>query len=56
MVKGAVRRKIEGRKTIYTKGQYWDWNPAYKVYNSRKNYDQLQWSDLGVKSSPSRRR
>ena len=51
-----VKQKIEGRKTIYAKGQYWDWNSAYKVYNYRKNYDQLKWSDLGIRSSPKKRR
>lgn len=48
---GIVKQKIDGRGTIYTKGQYWDWNKVYKVYNSRKTYDQLKWADLGIRSS-----
>ncbi|GAI98555.1 unnamed protein product, partial [marine sediment metagenome] len=44
---GNVKKKISGKNTVYAKGQYWDWNTAYKVYNSRKNYEQLKWSDLG---------
>lgn len=53
---GNVKQKIDGRKVIYAKGQYWDWNTSYKVYNSRKNYDQLKWSDLGIRSSPKKRK
>ena len=52
MRKGNVKVKINKMKTIYVKGQYWDWNPAYKVYNSRKTYDQLKWEDLNIKSEP----
>ena len=51
-----VKQKIDGKNTIYLKSQYWDWNTAYKVYNSRKNYDQLKWSDLGIRSSPKKRK
>jgi len=53
---GNVKQIIDGRKVIYAKGQYWDWNSSYKVYNSRKNYAQLKWSDLGIRSSPKRRK
>ena len=52
----AIKRKIGGKSTIYAKGQYWDWNSAYRVYNSRKTYEQLKSSHLGIRSSPRRRR
>ena len=51
-----VDQKIGGRKTIYAKGQYWDWNTAYKAYNSRKTYLQLTWAILGIRSLPKRRK
>ena len=47
---GTVKQKLGGKKVIYAKGQYWDWNSVYKVYNSRKNYSQLKYSDLNIKS------
>ena len=55
-MKKTVKVKIEGRRTIYTKGQYWDWNPVYKVYNSRNNMNQLQWGDLNIRSKPKKRK
>jgi hypothetical protein len=51
-----VKVKIEGRNTIYAKGQYWDWNAVYKTYNGRKNNYLLTWKDLGIRSTPKRRR
>ncbi len=51
-----IDQKLGGRNTIYAKGQYWDWNSAYKAYNSRKTYEQLKWSDLGIRSTPKRRK
>ncbi len=50
-----VDTKIGGKKTIYVKGDYWDWNPAYKTYNSRKTNELLRWSDLGVRSTRKRK-
>lgn len=51
-----VNHKINGMKTIYCKGDYWDWMPEYKTYNSRKKNDLLTWSDLGVRSTPPKRK
>lgn len=49
-----VDTKIGGKKTIYAKGDYWDWNPAYKTYNSRKTNELLRWSDLNIRSTRKR--
>jgi len=43
---GTVRRKINGKSSIKVKGEWYDWNRAYRVYNRRKDYEQLRWSDL----------
>lgn len=51
-----VKQKLGGRNTLYAKGQYWDWNSTYKVYNSRKNFNQLTWTDLNIRSRPKKRR
>jgi len=51
-----IKHKIAGMKTIYAKGQYWDWNPTYKVYNSRKDYSQLNLSDLKIRSKKRRKK
>jgi len=48
-----IKRKIRHPKTfklinrIYIKGKgYFSWNSIYHVYNSDKNYDQLNSRDL----------
>ena len=50
-----VDSKIGGKKTIYAKGDYYDWNPVYKTYNSRKRNELLTWADIGVRSTPKRK-
>jgi len=55
MASDVVKQKIGNRKTIRAKGQQWNWNSAYKVYNSTKTYEQLKWSDLGIRSSPKKK-
>ena len=55
MTNSNVKQKIDGKKTIYVKEQFWDWNSSYKVYNSRKTFDQLKWADLDIRSTPKRK-
>lgn len=52
---GTVKQRIDKRDVIYAKKQYWDWNSAYKVYNSRKDYSQLKWEDI-IRSIPKRKK
>jgi len=52
---GIIKKKIDGKKTIYVKGDYWDWNPVYKTYNSRRTNSLLYWEDIGLRSTPKRR-
>ena len=44
------------KKTIYAKRDYYDWNPVYHTYNSRKGNELLKWSDLGIRSTRRKRR
>ena len=46
-----VDTKLGGKKTIYCKGDYYDWNSAYHTYNSRKGNELLRWSDLNIRST-----
>lgn len=41
-----VNKKLGGRKTIFWNGDYYDWNTAYKTYNSRKKNELLRWEDI----------
>jgi len=50
-----VDTKLGGRKTIYAKGDYYDWNSVYHTYNSRKGNELLRWSDLNVRSTRSKK-
>lgn len=44
-----VNVKLGGMKTVFVKGEYWDWNTVYRTYNSRKQNELLRWVDLGIK-------
>ena len=46
-----VNKKLRGKKTIFCKGDYYDWDSAYNAYISRKKKNVLQWEDI-VPSTP----
>ena len=49
---GTIKKRIGKRNTIYVNGVAYHWNTIYHVYNSSKDFSQLQWQDLPVSKRP----
>lgn len=44
-----VNQKLGNAKTIEVNGETYEWNAAWKTYNSRSKNELLKWSDLNIK-------